>query len=401
MLENRRACLRAPRGGRPFEVHFSPSAVDDLRKRLSARVPAPEVSATDWRTGPPQSYMNEFLDEWRDSYDFLEAENRLNRYAQYLVPVTWNGDVSLDVHVTVEPGSNAELPPLVMTHGWPSLPQEFHSMVDQLAHPEERGGRAEQGVTVILLSLPGFGYSSISRPLHAREIAQLWVRLMEESFECSRFHAHGGDWGAVVSSWMAIDYPERLSSLHMSMLGLRPSLDEGAPLDEDEKRWVKGVQRRLAADGGYREQQATRPTTLAYGLADSPAFVAAWLLDKYHGWGGAQSNESPLLGRQRMMDLASLYWFSGSLATAGWIYHADRTQRHELGPGQRCEVPTACAFFDGGFFPPPPTRWVERGHALHLRHDFQQGGHFPALSSPLELAGAIAEWLAHPAISRH
>src|SRR5690606_19560879 len=132
---------------------------------------------------------------------FLEAENRLNRYAQYLVPVTWNGDVSLDVHVTVEPGSNAELPPLVMTHGWPSLPQEFHSMVDQLAHPEERGGRAEQGVTVILLSLPGFGYSSISRPLHAREIAQLWVRLMEESFECSRFHAHGGDWGAVVSSW--------------------------------------------------------------------------------------------------------------------------------------------------------------------------------------------------------
>ncbi len=396
MREPGRPLLHVPRGGTPFRVRFDPATVADLRQRLSNRLPAPQASGTDWRSGPPEDYLEAFLAEWRDAYDFQAAEHRLNRFAQYLVPVSLADGTPLGIHVTLEPGSNPGRPPLVMTHGWPSLPCEFHAVIDRLAHPERHGGLAEEGATVILLSLPGFGYSSTSRPIHAREIAEAWVRLLEEAFDCPRFYAHGGDWGAVVASWIAVDQPRRLHGLHLSMLGLRPALPADQPLDDDEKRWVKDVQRRLAADGGYREQQATRPTTLAYGLADSPAFVAAWLLDKYHGWGGAGTDHPPLIPRERMLDLATLYWVSGSLATAGWIYHADRAQRHDLLPGQRCEVPTACAFFGGGFFPPPPTRWVERGHLLRLRRDFPDGGHFPALVAPGQLTDALAEWLRHP-----
>lgn len=389
-----------PLHGEPFEVRFDEARVSDLRRRLAARSPAPQATGNDWRGGPPQVFLEPFLEEWRDGYDWRSAEAMLNARRQYLVPVALPDGTRLRVHVTVEQGSNPELPPVVMTHGWPSLPYEFFGLVDRIAHPERSGGRADDGATVILPSLPGFGYSSASRPIHAREIAAAWCSLIRDAFGYPRFFAHGGDWGAVVSSWIAVDAPEGLTGLHLSMLGLRPALDPAVPLDDEEKRWVKEVQRRLALDGGYREQQATRPTTLGYGLADSPAFVAAWLLDKYHGWCGAALDSPPRLPRQAMLDLVNLYWFSSSAATAGWIYFADRGRRDELAIGQRCSVPTGVAFFGNGFFPPPPTQWVERGHDLKLRRDWGDGGHFPALLAPRELADAIAECQRHPAFAR-
>jgi pimeloyl-ACP methyl ester carboxylesterase len=388
-----------PLHGEPFEVRFDEARVSDLRRRLSARRPAPQATGDDWRGGPPQSFLVPFLEEWQEGYDLRSAEEMLNARRQYLVPVALSDGTRLRVHVTVEIGSNSELPPVVMTHGWPSLPYEFLGLVDRIAHPERHGGRADDGATVILPSVPGFGYSTAPRPIHAREVAAAWCSLIRDEFGFRRFFAHGGDWGAVISSWIAVDAPEALTGLHLSMLGLRPALDPAVPLDEEEKRWVKEVQRRLALDGGYREQQATRPTTLGYGLADSPAFVAAWLLDKYHGWCGAAPNSPPRLPRKAMLDLVNLYWFSSSAATAGWVYFADRGRREELSVGQRCSVPTGVAFFGNGFFPPPPTRWVERGHDLKLRRDWADGGHFPALVAPVELADAIAECHRHPAFA--
>jgi len=388
--------LLVPRGGRPFRAEFTRPRVDELRRRITSAVVPAQATGDNWYSGPPNGYMRDLLDEWSDAFDFSAAEDSVNRFSQYQIPVLMPDGVRLDVHVTVEPGSNLELPPIVMTHGWPSLPYEFYGMVERISHPERSGGRAEDGATVILPSLPGFGYSSTPRPLHAREIAAVWHQMMREAFACDRFFVHGGDWGAVVSSWMAVDAPQHLFGIHLSMLGLRPNIDPALPLDDEEKRWVKEVQRRLAADGGYREQHATRPTTLGYGLCDSPAFMAAWLIDKYHGWGGAKPDQDPRIPRQEVLKLLSLYWFSSSLNTAGWIYHADRSKVHELAPGQKCEVPTACAFFENGFFPPPPTRWIERGHNLHLRRDFPDGGHFPSLCKPIELADAISEWHRYP-----
>ncbi|MGD9941985.1 MAG: epoxide hydrolase family protein [Burkholderiaceae bacterium] len=387
-----------PKYGAPFAVRFPAARIADLQRRLAARPAAPQAAGRDdWRTGPPESYLGPFLDEWRDGFDWRAAEDMLNSRTQFLIPAAGPGGATLDIHVIVERGSNPELPPVVMTHGWPSLPYEFLGLIDRIAHPERSGGRADDGATVILPSLPGFGFSSAPVPLHARDVARAWCSMMHDAFACPRFFTHGGDWGAVVSSWIALDSPQSLIGLHLSMLGLRPTLDPAAPLDDDEKRWIKEVQRRLALDGGYREQQATRPTTLAYGLADSPALVAAWLLDKYHGWCGTGPTAAPRLPRRAMLDLVNLYWFSSSLATAGWIYHADRTQRNEPAPGARCEVPTGVAFFGNGFFPPPPTRWVERLHDLRLRRDWPDGGHFPSLLAPDALAESVAECHRHPA----
>jgi pimeloyl-ACP methyl ester carboxylesterase len=379
-----------PRGAEPFRIDISDDALEDLRRRLRATAMPIEPAAADWRYGPPVAYLRDLIGWWSDGYDWRAAEGQLNRFPQYRVPVTLADGSCLRIHVVVEIGSNPDLPPIVLSHGWPSLPFEFFGVIDAIAHPERSGGQAAHGATVIVPSLPGFGFSDPPpRPMHAREIAECWRRLMVDGFGCERFFAHGGDWGAVVSSWLAVDSPQVLSGLHLSMLGLRPALDPAQPLDDEEKRWVKDIQKRLARDGGYREQQATRPTTLGFGLADSPAFLAAWLVDKYHGWCGSAPDELPRHSQDTMLTFASLFWFSRSLPAASWIYYADRNSHHELAPGQLCEVPTGCSFFGNGFFPAPPTRWVERGHKLRFRQDFADGGHFPALLSPDEFVDSL------------
>lgn len=385
-----------PRDAEPFRVNIGDDALHDLQRRLRATLMPIEPGRADWRYGPPVAYLRELTQWWANGYDWRAAEAHLNRFAQFLVPVPFPDGSTLRIHVTVEVGSNPDLPPIVLSHGWPSLPFEFFGVIDAIAHPERSGGREQDGATVIVPSLPGFGFSDPPlQPLHAREIAVGLRTMMVESFGCDRFFAHGGDWGAVVSSWLAVDAPQVLTGLHLSMLGLRPAVVPAQPLDGDEKHWIADIQKRLARDGGYRETQATRPTTLGFGLADSPAFLAAWLVDKYHGWCGSSTGDLPRHSRDTMLTFASLYWFSRSLPTASWIYYADRHGRHELAPGQRCEVPTGCSFFGKGFFPAPPTRWVERGHNLRFRQDFADGGHFPALLKPREFVDSLRACYRH------
>ncbi len=388
-----------PLGGEDFRVVIAPSALDDLKRRLSARAKPPEPVEADWSYGPPGAYMEDLLTYWRNGFDWRAFEATMNRYPQYRVPVTVDGQ-TLRIHVVLEIGSNPELVPIVLTHGWPSLPFEFFGVIDRIAHPERFGGLAQDGATVIVPALPGFGYSDRpAKPMHAREIAAYWHSMMTENFGCTRFFAHGGDWGAVVSSWLGVDAPGVLAGVHLSMLGLRPAIDPAKPLDKAELQWIKTTQKRLALDGGYREQQATRPTTLAVGLADSPALVAAWLVDKYHGWSGSSPAEPPRHSRDALLTIASLYWFSGSLPTANWIYYADRNAKHALAPGQRCEAPTGCTFFGRGFFPPPPTSWITRGHNLRYRRDLEDGGHFPALLEPVAFAEHLRECYRDPAFA--
>jgi len=386
---NARVSRTWPLGGEAFRVTVATSAVDDLERRLLSRAVPPEPVEADWAYGAPGAYMTELLAHWCNAFDWSAFDAAVNRHEQFRVPVTVDG-MTLRVHVVVEAGSNPELVPIVLTHGWPSLPFEFFGVVERIAHPERYGGRAQDGATVILPALPGFGYSERPRrPMHARQIAAFWRSLMVDHFDCPQFFAHGGDWGAVVSSWLGVDAPEALTGVHLSMLGLRPAMDAAQPLDKDELQWIKATQKRLALDGGYREQQATRPSTLAVGLADSPAFVAAWLVDKYHGWSGSAPGEPPLYSSDTLLTIASLYWFSGSLSTANWIYFADRNVREVLAPGQRCEVPSGFSFFGRGFFPAPPTGWINRGHNLRYRRDMDEGGHFPALLNPVNFADSL------------
>jgi len=374
----------------PMTVALDQVTLDDLKRRLSHYRRPPAVKGAGWRMGVDLGWFDELIAYWLDGFDWEKVAARLNRRTHLSVPLADEENRSLAIHVIVEPGSG-DRAPILLTPGWPSCFVEFDGVIDRLAHPEHFGGDASEGRTVIVADLPGFGLSeSPVIPLHHRAIAQLWHSLMVDKLGHTRFIAHGGDWGAVVSSWLALDHPSDVVGLHLSTLGVRPFLEKSTPLNDAEKGWLGCTKQRLALDGGYREVQATKPSTLSVGLADSPAALAAWMIEKFHGWSGCALDAPPSIDRDTLLSAVTLYWATNHLPCANWIYWADRQAGNTaLGPGERIETPTGLALFDGGFFPPPPTEWAERAYNVVYRSDHPAGGHFPAWTAPAAFAEGL------------
>ena len=361
-----------------FRIAVPEATLADLRLRLgSTRWPAePEGSA--WRLGANLGYMQQFVARWRDAYDWRAEEAALNGLPQYRAEVG-----GLKIHFLYCPGVGPNPKPLLLTHGWPGSVFEFRDIVLPLADPAHFGGDAADAFTVIAPSLPGYGFSAPpAAPVTPAEIADLWHLLMSGVLGFPRYFAHGGDWGSVVTSELARRHGDAVTAIHLTMLGLRPSLGEGAPpLSEAERNWVKLTRERLRREGGYQEIQGTRPQSLAYGLTDSPAGLAAWIVEKYHGWPGAKADQPPPFAMDRLITQVMLYWLNG-INAPNWLYWAVRNRGGlTLKPGERVEVPTGVAFFPFDLFPVPPAEWVARIYNVVDRRDFDRGGHFVAMEN--------------------
>ncbi len=364
----------------PFEVGFPETALQDLWDRI-ARVRWPNAPAdAGWDYGADTDYVRDLVAYWRDGYDWRAAEARLNRFPQYLVPVDGR-----DVHIVHERGSGSNPLPIVITHGWPGSVFEFVDVIDPLAHPERFGGDPEDGFDVIVPSLPGYGFSAAPpKPIDQRAVAAIWRKLMVDELGYGRFVAQGGDWGSLVTSWLGRDHADVVAAIHLNMLILRPRLDDTQPpLDESETTWAKRARARQAAEGGYQRIQATKPQSLAYGLTDSPVGLAAWIVEKFHRWGDTGGDVESRFSKDRLLDHITLYWLTGCINTANWMYRAIvESDNFHLPAGERIEVPTGIANFPGDIFEMPPRRWVER--VCNVRHwtDMPAGGHFAAMEEP-------------------
>ncbi len=362
--------------------------LEALRARLRVTGWPVASPGAGWSFGVDQEWLRVLCARWEAGDGFALLEKALTAVPSVFFEVETEGFGTLHVHAFVA-GGTGHARPILMTHGWPSLSVEYIPVIEQL-RARERQASSGGIPTLVAPSLPGFGWSSApSRPMHARDIARLWRLLIDEGLELGPVIAHGGDWGAVVSSWLAVDAPERVAGLHLTMMGLKPDIDVSDPLDDAERSWIRNTQKRLAADGGYRELQASRPSTLSVGLADSPAFVLAWIAEKLHQWSGPAAQQDPERLQSAILTLASSYWLTGSLGSAAWIYWADRHEPQALAGGERCLVPTGYSGFGGGFFPPPPSRWIERAHRLVYRNELPVGGHFPGWMASATLADEL------------
>lgn len=376
----------------PFQIAAPDAALEDLNQRLGRYRPAVDPTGADWRYGVNAAWLAELIDYWRTGFSWRDAEARLNRHAHYRARLTPVNQPPLDVHLIVAPAARADAPVVLLTPGWPSSLVEYHELISLLSRPQDFGGDEAEAITVVAAELPGFGLSGRpAAPLSHRAMADLWRQLMVEVLGVDRFFMHGGDWGAVVGSWLALDHPEHVAGLHLSMLGLRPAIDrDGAPLTDEEKTWLGATKARLDADGGYAELQASKPSTLAVGLVDSPAALSAWLIEKYHGWSGAGASEPPPMDRDQLLTAVTLYWTLGDLPAANWIYWADRNLGGiALKPGERVAVPTGLALFGQGFFPIAPRAWAERAYNVTAFDTFPRGGHFPAWLEPNLVASSL------------
>ncbi len=368
----------------PFSIAVADETLRDLHSRLAMTRLPPEVPDAGWSYGTDRDFMRQLIAFWLDHYDWRSVERQLNRLPQFTAEID-----GYRIHFIHEKGSGRAPLPLVLTHGWPGSFVEFENIIGPLAHPERYGGDPEDGFDVVVPSIPGYGWSSApGAPITTREVAPLWNRLMTEVLGYPHYFAQGGDWGSLVASWLGVDFPQTARAIHINMMGLRPYTGEGsAPIAEDEAQWLRVARERLRRESGYQAIQGTKPQTLAFGLNDSPAGLAAWITEKFHGWSDSRSG-SPPFTMQQLITNVMIYWLTQSIHSSTWLYTAGRLKGGmALGPRERVVAPTGFLACPNDLFPPPPDAWVRRSYNLMRRTDWTTGGHFAAY----ERGGALVE----------
>jgi microsomal epoxide hydrolase len=362
----------------PFTVAVPDDVLDDLNDRLARTRWPIEAKAAPWQYGTDLAWLKSVVAYWRDSYDWRVWEARLNRFPQYKATVGGR-----KLHFILERGSGDNPLPLLLTHGWPGSVVEFLDVIEPLAHPERFGGDVADAFTVIVPSLPGYGFSEAPEaPITPREIAGLWRELMVDVLGCERYVAQGGDWGGTITSWLAFDNPERLAAIHLNMQGLLPFRGAGAPpMTEEELAWLKEAQERSHLESAYQQIQGTKPQTLSYGLTDSPAGLAGWILEKFHGWTVPGSPEPPPFAIDHLLTNVVLYWLNGINAST-WLYVAlVDNDAFFLKAGEKIDVPTGLFLFPNDLIPPPPESWNRRVYNVTHRRIGEAGGHFAAFEN--------------------
>jgi pimeloyl-ACP methyl ester carboxylesterase len=371
----------------PFTVHVADEAVADLRLRLELTRWPDEVGDGRWKYGMPRKVLRDIVEYWRDRFDWRAAERRLNGLSQFTTEI--DGRIVHYVHVK---GVDPESAPLVLTHGWPGSFVEMYKIIPMLNDPANNGLPGFRSFDVIVPSLPGFGFSPapVSPGTSSRAVASLWHMLMAELGHSSYF-AQGGDIGSSVSTWLARLYPDAVRALHLNFIpgGYQPSLTEAdRPLSPAESEWLAARTRWAEREGGYSHIQATKPQTLAYSLTDSPAGLAAWLLEKFFAWSDGSDELTQRFDLDELLTNVAVYWFSGNVAATLRMYEENARQPLRFGSGERLSPPLFYARFPKEIMN-PPREWVERVFNVARWTEMPVGGHFAALEQPRALAGDI------------
>ncbi len=312
---------------------------------------------------------------WRNGYDWRAAERRLNAFPQFISRI---GDYH--IHYLHVKGVGPNPRPLMLIHGWPGSFVEFDRVIGPLADPAAHRGDAADAFDVVVPSIPGYGWSSPpAEPITTREVAPIFDRLMRDVLGYGTYFVQGGDWGSLVASWLGVDFPQHASAIHINIIGLRPFVGPGsAPPDPREQQWLDAARERLRLETGYQAIQGTKPQTLAFGLNDSPAGLAAWIIEKFHGWSESPGDVPPFTLDQLITNVM-IYWVTQSIASSTWLYTAARLKGGmALGKDERVTSPTGFLASPYDLFPPPPDEWVKRGYNLVHRTDNAAGGHFAA-----------------------
>src|SRR5262245_14576003 len=372
---------------REFRIDVPQADVDDLHDRL-ARVRWPAaLPGTGWERGVPVDYLAALTEYWRDSYDWRAQEAALNKFPQFTTEI--DGQTIHFLHVrSPEPDAL----PLIVTHGYPSSVAELTGILGPLTDPRAYGGDPADAFHVVAPSLPGFGFST---PLsdsgwELTRTAKAWVELMAR-LGYERYGAHGGDIGAGVSGDLGIHAPERVVGAHVATDPTALALIGGMlPADADDMTDAQKarlrVLRQWEADGrGYLQIQTTRPQTLAYALADSPAGQLAWIVEKFQEWTNpAAALPEDAVDRDQLLTNISIYWFTGTGPTAAnFIYEAAHAEKDWTAMSP---APTGMAVFAADNM----LRYVldREGHIAHWT-EFEEGGHFPAMEVPDRLTADI------------
>jgi pimeloyl-ACP methyl ester carboxylesterase len=360
----------------PFRYRAPQAALDDLKLRL-ARTRWPErETVSDWSQGVPLAKMRALVDYWRTGYNWRRCEAALSRIPQFRT--TLDG---LGIHFIHVRSKHPNALPIIMTHGWPGSIVEFMEIVAPLTDPTSHGGRAEDAFHFVAPSLPGFGFSDkpSARGWNADRIAKAWGELMGR-LGYQRFVAQGGDWGSIVTTRMAQLHVPGLAAIHLTMPQVIPD-KLPATLTAQQQRALDAQKRFETDQFGYFALQSTRPQTIGYPLADSPAGQAAWIYEKFQAWTDNKGNPEDALTRDQMLDNITLYWLTDTAASSARIYAEHAGMRKSKNAGL-VDLPVGVSIFAREIFP-APRDWAEQLFPkLVYWNEPERGGHFAAFEEP-------------------
>jgi microsomal epoxide hydrolase len=362
-----------------FRLEIPAAALDDLRGRLARTRFPDEPPLAPWSTGTSLHYLTHLVSYWKSDFDWRAQEARLNAFPQFKAAIG-----GIDLHFIHAPGRCKDPIPLLLLHGWPGSIFEFCAILPLLT----------ERFTVVAPSLPGFTLSF--RPGQPRfgteEMADLFAELMSEVLGYRRFAVQGGDWGGFIASRMGYAHADKLIGIHLNLLAVRRDAKVEAR-SEEEKAYLAQLAEWLKEDTGYQWIQGTRPQTLAYGLTDSPAGLAAWIAEKFQRWSDCEGTIENAIARDDLLANVSLYWFTGAIGSSFWPYYARLHRPWPIPESATVDVPMGYAEFPKEIVRPPRSLAEKTYTDIRRWTRMPKGGHFAALEQPAALAAEVERFL--------
>ena len=367
---------------RRFTPQTAPEVLADLRARLRAtRWPdAPEDAG--WSMGTDLAYLRELVAYWADGFDWPAQEAALNGLPRFRTPVG-----GLGIHFVHARATGPALP-VVLGHGWPDSFWRYTKVIPLLTDPGAHGADPADAFHVVVPDMPGFGYSD--RPAVALDsiaVADLWAELMGQ-LGYPRFGAAGGDVGSHVSRYLALNHADRVVAVHRTDAGLPAHLPDD--LTAEERDWLAGAAAWGATEGAYAAMHRTKPQTAAFGLTDSPAGLAAWIVEKLQSWSDCRGDVESRFTEDEILTNVTIYWLTATIGSSMRMYRANAA----IPPAQlarRVEVPSGFAIFQGDVVR-PPRAWLERTANVVRVTEPARGGHFAAFEEPELYAQELREF---------
>ncbi|WP_405798458.1 epoxide hydrolase family protein [Streptomyces sp. NBC_01506] len=380
----------APPHPEPFTARTDPDVLEDLRARLRATRWPDVPQGAGWSLGTDLAYHRELVDHWANGFDWPAQEAALARLPRFRVALGGLGlglgpglGLGLGIHFVharaVAP--TGSVLPLVLSHGWPDSFWRYSKVVPLLTDPGAHGADPADAFDVVVPDMPGYGYSDrpTGPPLNSIDVAGLWAELMG-LLGYARFGAAGGDIGSHVSRYLALDHPDRVVAVHRTDAGVPLFTGDPADLAPEERAWLESVAAWGASEGAYGAMHRTKPQTAAFGLTDSPAGLAAWIVEKMRSWSDCDGDIERSFTKDEILTNVMLYWLTGTIGSSMRMYGANAA----IPPAQltrRVEVPSGFSIFAGDVVR-PPRAWLERTANVVRATEPARGGHFAAFEEP-------------------
>ena len=360
----------------PYKISIDEGVINDLKVRLARTRFPDEIPGTGWEYGTDLNYLRGLVAYWRNSFDWRAAERRLNELEQFTTTID-----GVQIHFIHQKSKDPKAMPLAITHGWPGSIFEFSKVIGPLTDPERNGGKPGDAFNVVAISLPGFGFSGhpASRGYSPERMAKIIATLMAR-LGYTKYGVQGGDWGGIISRLVALNDAEHVAGLHLNfcIAGAPAEGDPNEGIPREQLVLMESRNKYMENERAYQQLQGTKPQTLGFGLNDSPAGLAAWIVEKFRAWCDCDGNVEKKFSKDDLLTNITIYWATQTATSSARIYFENRVASPNQG---KVSVPTACAVFPKELVA-PPRRWLETRYNLTRYTVMPRGGHFAALEEP-------------------